>query len=393
MLGGRSFQLARIFGIRIGADASWFVALFLLIWLESENYKGFFPGQDSKSFTLAVVSVFLLVLSILLHELGHAVAAIRTGVGVSGIDLWIFGGFTRQRRESPTPSTDFKISAAGPLATLLVAAVAFAVGAPAVGAHAFWSAALPWQPIPPGLAQHHSVALVLSGLCFLNLALLAFNLLPGMPLDGGRILRAAAWAITGDRNRATQIAATGGRVLSYILGAGGLVLLSTNRTGLGFYALFFAFIVGQGARAAQAQTVIHSRIEHLRVADVMDSEPVTIPSETRLDRALDDWFHRYGWDWFPVVDPAGRFLGLVSRADIEKFPEQLRPTSTISQVMQHETGDAYRVQVDAPLETLLGSEALTGLGAIMAVDRDGMLRGVVTVEQVSRALQPFVRTA
>ena len=125
----------------------------------------------------------------------------------------------------------------------------------------------------------------------------------------------------------------------------------------------------------------------------MDSEPVALPAEAKLDRALDDFFLRYGWDWFPVVDANGRFLGLATREDLEKVPEALRPGSNVSEVTSAETAKTFRIRVDEPLEALLGSEGLQRLGAIMAVDADGVLRGVVTIEQVSRALQPATRLA
>lgn len=393
MPGARSFQLARIFGIRIGADTSWFIALFLLIWIESENYKNFFPGNDTRAFTLAVASVFLLVGSILLHELGHAIVAIRNDVGVSRIDLWIFGGFAQQKRESPTPWADFKITVAGPLVTLGIAVAAFALGTVNVSADTFIHAAAPWEPVPRGFAQAHPTAFLLSQLCLLNAILFVFNLLPGMPLDGGRVVRAAAWKLTGDRNRGTRIAARCGRVLSWIVGGVGLAMLAGGNLVNGFWLFFIALFIGQSARAVESQTVMQSRIEHLRVADVMDSEPVAVPSEIKLDRALDEYFMRYGWDWFPSVDVNGHFIGLVSREDVEQVPDELRRGSNVSEVVKPETRASYEVGVDEPLEALLGSEGLARLGAIMAVDGEGVLRGVVTIEQVSRALKPFARTA
>ena len=139
------------------------------------------------------------------------------------------------------------------------------------------------------------------------------------------------------------------------------------------------------------QTAVVSRIEHLRVADVMDAEPVALPAEAKLDRALDDYFIRYGWDWFPVVDVHGRFLGLATRDDLEKVPEALRPGSNVSEVTSADSASAFRIRVDEPLEALLGSEGLQRLGALMAVDRDGVLRGVVTLDQLRRALQAPLR--
>src|SRR3954453_13789660 len=135
--GGRSIQLARVFGIRIGVDASCFIFLFLVIWFRSDAYKNQFPGHDDRSFALAVVFALAFFLSILLHELGHAVTAARNGVGIEGIDLWMFGGLARMKRESPNPWVDLKIAAAGPLVTLLIAAGCFAAGSSLLGAHEF----------------------------------------------------------------------------------------------------------------------------------------------------------------------------------------------------------------------------------------------------------------
>jgi Zn-dependent protease len=386
VLGGRSIQLVRVFGIRIGADTSWFIFLFLVILLQSRQYRDQFPGNDGKAFGLAVASAFLFVLSILLHELGHAIVAIRNRIGITGIDLWMFGGLAKMRKEAESPGVDFRIAAAGPIVTLLIAAVCFAIGAGSIGAHDFWRVVTFQNGASMGTT-------LVADICFINLALLVFNLLPGLPLDGGRILRAIVWWRTGDRNRATRAMAVAGRVVAYAIGAFGILLLARGTAGQGIWLLFVALILSQGARSAEVQTAVASRIEHLRVADVMDSEPVALPAEAKLDRALDDYFIRYGWDWFPVIDVHGRFLGLATRDDLEKVPEGLRQGSNVSEVVSTDTASAFRVDVDEPLEALLRSEGLQRLGAIMAVDGDGILRGVVTIGQVSRALQPATRLA
>jgi Zn-dependent protease len=385
--GGRSIQLARVFGIRIGADTSWFIFLFLIIILQSRQYQNLFPGQDSKAFGLAVASAFLFVLSILLHELGHAAVAIRNGIGIAGIDLWMFGGVAKMRKDAESPGVDFRIAAAGPAVTLVIAALCFAIGAANVGATEFW------QVIT---LQHGTAAAgttLLADICFINALLLVFNLLPGLPLDGGRILRAIVWWRTGDRNRATRTMAAAGRVVAYAVGGLGIVLVVRGWVSEGIWLLFVALILSQGARSAEVQTAVVSRIEHLLVSDVMDSEPVALPAEMKLNRALDDFFLRYGWDWFPVVDVNGRFLGLATREDVEKVPEALRPGSNVSEVTSSESATVFRIRTDEPLEALLGSEGLQRLGAVMAVDAEGVLRGVVTIEQVSRALQPAATPA
>ena len=182
MLGGRSIQLARVFGIRIGADASWFIFLFLVILLQSSQYRDQFPGNDSKAFGLAVASAFLFVLSILLHELGHAAVAVRNGIGITGIDLWMFGGLAKMRKDSESPGVDFGIAVAGPVVTLLIAGLCFAIGTASIGAHDFWLVVTFQAGASMGTT-------LVADICFINVALLVFNLLPGMPLDGGRIIR------------------------------------------------------------------------------------------------------------------------------------------------------------------------------------------------------------
>jgi Zn-dependent protease len=304
-------------------------------------------------------------------------------VGITGIDLWMFGGLAKMKRDSPSPWVDLKISAAGPLVTLLIAAIFFAIGSGLAGVDQFWRAAT------YRAADVSAAEAVIADICSINLLLLVFNLLPGLPLDGGRIVRAIAWWKTGDRLKATRVTAMAGRGLAYLLGAYGIYALVQGSSIGGVWALVLAFLISQAARAEQARGEVTSRIEHLHVKDVMDSEPVAIPADLPVGRAIDEFFLRYGWDWFPVVDPNGHFRGLAERERLEQADQNAR----VGDVVAPESRSEFGVGVDEPLDALLGSEALQRLGAIMAVDGEGVLRGVVTVEQVLRALQPFARTA
>ncbi|HKO29276.1 MAG TPA: site-2 protease family protein, partial [Solirubrobacteraceae bacterium] len=374
MGGGRSIQLARVFGVRIGVDASWFVVLFLVILLLSSQYKDVYPGQDTKAYVLAAASALLFFASVVLHELGHAVVAIRNGIGIDGIDLWMFGGVARMKGETKTPGQEFRVAIAGPIVTAVVAAVCWLAG----GRHV-------------GIDGSHvsSGTTILRFLTIINVAVLVFNLVPGIPLDGGRIARAIAWWRTGDRDRATRFAARIGRGFGlFLVGVGIFLLLGPARdTFNGVWLIAVGFMLSQTARATEVQSRISERFAGLRVADVMDNEPVVLPAQTKLDRALDEFFLRYRWPWFPVVDATGRFLGLVSRQKIEDVPEALRPGSSVDQVMTIEDAGSYRIGLDEPLESLLRSEGLARLGALMAVDPDGVVRGIVTVDRVRRALR------
>jgi Zn-dependent protease len=382
MPGGRSIQLGKVFGIRIGLHPSWFLALFWFIWVLTGYYQDAILGSnDSGAFLLATASALLFFGSILLHELGHALVAIRNKVSIAGIELWMFGGIASMTRDSGSAGVEFRIAAAGPAVTVLIAAACSLIGILAGGAHDFWEA---MRGKPQDLSN--SLLAVLAYLTTMNILLLLFNLVPAFPLDGGRIARSLVWAVTGDRTKATRFAAGLGRLFSYVLiGAGVFFLLQGALT----WAISFIFIgmfLGQAARAELYHSAVRSSIEGIKVADIMDAEPVAVPGEASVAQALDEYFLRYRWPWFPVVDGHGYFIGLVERERAEQVAEQNRPIFTVREIMRPDE-KGWRVRLDDPLEAVLGSEPFGRIGALMAVDAEGHLRGVVTVDHVRRALQ------
>jgi Zn-dependent protease len=380
-----AITLFHVRGIRIGVDYSWFVVLFLIIIYLSSAYQDVLaPGtSDGTSYALAVVSALLFFGSILLHELGHAVVAMRHGIGISGITLWMFGGVARLDRDSDSPGTEFKIAIAGPAVTAMIVLVCAGAGVLVAGAREFSDAAR-----AEAAADTSAIAALIAWLGSINLLVLIFNLIPAYPLDGGRVARAIAWWRTGNRASATRFAATLGRGFAYLLIAVGLGYFMVYLGDVigGLWLAVIGFILNGAARGAIAQVELTSRIENVSVGDVMDREPVAIPDEATVERALDEFFLRYGWPWFPVVDASQRFIGLLDRATVERVPAVERAGSTVGEILARDSG-GLTVQEDAPLETVLGNEALRRLGALVATDAEGRLRGVLTVDQIGRALR------
>jgi Zn-dependent protease len=375
-----SIKLLDLFGFRIGVDASWFLVLFLMIYLLSRPFRLTLHSSDGVAYATTVVSVLLLFASLIAHELGHAVVARRQGIEVKQIDLFLFGGLTQMSRDAASPGEDFKISVAGPLATLAVILVCLALDIAIVGTHRLWHAITLDSDI-----QITPVLLSLSWLLPMNVLLLVFNLIPAFPLDGGRIARSAVWRVTGDKRRGTHAAARLGQGFGLLLAAGGLYLLLSVHSFAGLWLVALAYILYQSARGAVIQSALDERIDGVRVLDIMDTQPVAIPAELPVGQALEEYFLRYRWAWFPVVDENGHLKGIARQERAQASVDAGEGWLTMGAVLEPEAA-RWRVLQDRPITDVLGSESLGALGAVMAVDGDGVLRGVVTVEQVRRAL-------
>ena len=384
-----ALTLFHVRGIRIGVDYSWFFVLFLVIFWLSGYYDEITDAPDGsiEPFALAVASALAFFGSILLHELGHALVATRNGIGISEITLWLFGGLAHMQRDSDSAGVEFRVAAAGPAVTLAIAIAATAVGMALAGSEeAFFDAM-----IVSGNADVTGVLALIAWLASLNVIILIFNLIPAFPLDGGRILRAIAWKVTGDRNKATRFAALTGQGFSYLFIAIGLFFVMVLGDVIwGVWLALMGFLLGSAARGTVRRTEVEGRIKDLSVADVMDSEPVSIADDTTVERALDEFFLRYRWPWFPVTDAAHRFVGLIVREAADAVPDGDRSTKRVGDVVEADSAGTLQVAADASLDSLLGNDALRRLGGLAAVDSEGRLRGIVTADQVGRALREAV---
>jgi Zn-dependent protease len=375
-----SIKLVSLAGIRIGVDATWFVMLFVLIFLVNGSVRSALGSSDTTAYLTTVATVLLFFVSLIVHELGHAFAARREGIAVDRIELYLFGGITQMGRDSDSPGEEFRIAAAGPLGTLLFALVCAGVDLAIVGPGQLWDA------VRLSYSVHLTpVLLSLSWLLAMNAAILLFNLIPAYPLDGGRIARSIVWARTGSKLAGTRAAAILGQWLSVLIGAAGLFLVFRHQTFSGVWLMIIAYMVYGSARAALRQTQVNARMEAIRVTDIMDHEPITLGSLTSATQALDEFFIRYGANWLPVVDELGRYLGISQREAVQAAAEAGEGSVSVVSMLETDDSDS-QVSEDRPLTELLAIPALGRLGGVVAVDGDGVVRGVVTLDQVKRAL-------
>jgi Zn-dependent protease/CBS domain-containing protein len=382
---GGSVQLAKVFGIRVGATPSWFFVLFVLIYILTGYFGDVLDGSDQQAFVCAVGAALIFETSLVLHELGHALVARRHGIGITGIDLWFFGGLAKLDREPETPGEEFKVAAAGPLVTALIIGVCLLAGL--VGSQ-FGSitdtATLTQTDATPFTALVGFVAGI-------NVLLLVFNLIPAYPLDGGRIARAAAWRLTGDRNRGTLISGRLGLGFAYLLVGGGAFLALRGDALNGVWFMVLGWFMSQSAKAAVVSSRVRERLDGVTAADLMSPDPMTMPPTVTVLEAQEHWFTPHGFAFVAVASGDGRYLGTLRADRVAGALADGQPVLPVQDLLDDPDGhDDARVTPETGLELLLQIPAMRVIGAVMVVDDADRLQGVVTAEQVRRALAAVI---
>ena len=382
MLGERSIKLFTVFGIRVGANPSWFLFLFLMIiWLSDYFNDILVTSSTTVAYVTAVAAAICFFASLLLHELGHALMARRLGIGTSGIDLWLFGGVAKLSRDSETPGEEFKVAIAGPVVTALIVAGCLLVGAVASSETGVVDAAtLTRASTTPWIA-------LLGWLALTNLVLLVFNMLPAFPLDGGRVTRAIAWKVTGDRSRGTRFSGYLGQVFGWLMvGFGVFIIFSTGAIVSGIWSAVLGWFLASAARNAVAGSRFSEQLEGLTAGEIMDVTPLASPATATAADARSEFFDRFPWPWFAVVDELGRLEGIVRAEQVDGALAAGRPATPVRELLDPDQARASAVTRETPAENILGLEALRRLGAVMVIDPDHRLCGVVTEDELSRAL-------
>ena len=361
-----SFRLGRIAGVEVGVNWSWLVVFALITWSLA---AGVFPDQDpgrsqDTYIVMAVIAAALFFASLLGHELGHAVTARREGMELDGITLWLFGGVARFKGQFPSAGAELRIALAGPLVSLVIGVACSLLA---------WAIALPG-----------GVDGVLAWIGYVNLILLAFNLLPALPLDGGRVLRALLWGAKADFAWATDVAASIGRGFGYLLIGGGIALFVFQGAFSGAWLAFVGWFLLGAATAEQRYAAARQALAGLRVGDLMTAHPITVPSDHTLGEFIDDvaWQRRH--TTYPVMDH-GRFAGLLAFRCVSSIPRnQWDSRSVRSCMIPAEEVPRLRPEtaaIDALVE-LSGSTANRGV-----VLDGGHLVGILSTADLGRALE------
>jgi Zn-dependent protease len=305
-------RLGRVLGIEIGVHLSWFLTAVLLTLSLSEHFRAVQPAwSETTVWAFAALTSLLFFATLVLHELSHAVVARTRGLPVGAITLFALGGVARIERESEDPRTEFLIGIVGPVTSLLIGAACVGLAALAV-----WGA--DGQEASAGAA-------VLSWLGYINFGLAVFNLIPGFPLDGGRVLRAALWRVIGERSRATLWAARVGQAVGLGLVFTGVYQFFTGANLGGLWLAFVGWFLLNAAASSYRETRAFEQLQAVRVGDVMSRDCAVVDPDLTLGRFVEAHLLRTGWRCF-VVGQDGRVAGLVTPEEVRQVPRAPRRT-------------------------------------------------------------------
>ncbi|WP_159844095.1 site-2 protease family protein [Nocardia sp. CY41] len=355
----RTFPLGRIAGIRLGAHWSVLVTVGLCTWVLGSYLTG--TAGTAVVWATAVIGAIAFCAALLAHELAHSIVARRSGVRVDVIVLWLLGGVSELTEEPRDARTDLRIASAGPLTSLGIAAVAFLAG--------LASAAV--DPDGPATA-------VLVWLAVMNTILGLFNLLPGAPLDGGRVLRAVIWRRTGDRLRAATSAARSGQFLGTVLLMIGIAEIVLFGHLGGLWLMLLGWFLQSAAHAELTVAGLRHRLGDSRVRDVMTPHPMAIPADLPIAALLRSDATASGHSVFPVVDASGHPVAVVAWSDLAAVAEPARATTTVGDAARALPGVALAREEELVSDVASRVVLRPNLDAVAVVDADARLTGLIT---------------
>jgi Zn-dependent protease/CBS domain-containing protein len=364
---GTSWRVARIAGIEVRIDRSWTVIALLVTYSLYLRFSFLYPSLTTAGAVgVAILGSVLFFASVLVHELAHALVSQARGIPVQDITLFLFGGATRANVESRGPGDEFLIAVVGPLTSALLGAV-FAV-----------AEALARGPLGRPIGG------LFGYLAWVNLVLAVFNLVPGFPLDGGRLLRSAIWKATGSFGRATRFASATGQAIGWLLVAGGVAWLLAGNLAGGIWFAFIGWFLVQAARSSYQELQLRHLLRDVRAREVMAGNLLRVAPDLSLQDAVDGWFLRYDHSAFPVEE-RGRTIGLLTMRGVRRVPSERWPSTRVRDVMVP-LGEQVVVSPDERMDQVMGKLEDGGAGRVLVVD-DGEVVGIITSSDLARWLQ------
>jgi len=365
----RSIRLSQILGIPISVDPSWIVIFLLVSWTLS---VGWFPQTNPNLssglyWVLGIISALFLFASLLAHEMAHSLVAKRFGIPIKGITLFIFGGVAQMGREPENPKAEFLMAIAGPLTSFTLGFIFLVLAALAA--------------LNPALGVVESIC---SYLFLLNFIVGTFNLLPGFPLDGGRILRSSIWHFTNNFRRATEIAANFGKTIAYLMILWGFVNFVLGSLIGGIWMILIGFFLREAAASSYQQVLTKGVLHGVHIGDIMTPHVISIPPLATVQEAIDTYFLRHHHMTFPVAEQ-DKIVGLVSLQDIKRLPHDTWRERRVFEVMLPVTEKYTLSPQDEAVEALthMVRDDLSALPVIQG----GHLLGIITQRDIFRFLK------
>ena len=369
----KGINLIKIGGIQIKLDYSWFIVFALVLWSLSAGYfPQIYPERTTLTYwTAGLIAALLFFVSVVTHELSHSFMAISSGIKISEITLFIFGGMARLSEEAGDPKTEFKIAIVGPLTSFALAVV-------------FWLIQNAIRGDQPSI-----IVEIFGYLAWINIALAVFNLIPGFPLDGGRVFRAFWWWKTGSMIEATRVASDIGKGFAIVLMIlGGVQIFSGALIG-GLWLIFVGMFLRGMAEGGYQELMIKKSLEGTRVQEIMIRDVVTAASDLSLKRLIADYFLRYGYRGFPIMTD-GKVSGMISLANVKDLSEQEQADKMVKQVMTPINGAMTILPETSLIEALkkMSQEKVTRLLVMRGDQMMGMITqaGLLRFLEIKRAL-------
>jgi len=309
-----TFKLGKVFGIPIGIHYTWLIALVLITMSLIAQFAASYPHWGRFThFIVGLVTAVLLFASVLIHELAHSLVALAKGIPVHSIVLFIFGGISQTSREASTPLAEFLIAVVGPFTSFAIGGLSYGIGM-LVGD--------PAQPLPAMFAF----------LAYINVVLGVFNLIPGFPLDGGRVLRSIVWGATKSYERSTRISATVGKAISYIFILGGVMIAFSGNFVSGLWLAFIGWFLLNAAQASTQELTLREALAGVKASDLMTTDCLIVQRDMSLDAFIQDYLLGTGRRCFLVADE-NHLLGIVTPHNLSGVQRDRIATMIVGDVM------------------------------------------------------------